>query len=123
MLGSDPGRTRSGRPRGEWYQRACSRPPGDPSWGPPVGLVVVQTFEATASGEPRTTLQPFAHLGFDVDDPAEEDAMADLGRAEGYLHCGAKKKPRSIGCLCALSNPDGMWWSSGSVRDKEAFGS
>ena len=53
MLGSDPGRTRSGRPRGEWYQRACSGPPGDPSWGPPVGLVVVQTFEATASGEPR----------------------------------------------------------------------
>jgi hypothetical protein len=53
VLGSDPGRTRSGRPRGEWYQRACSGPPGDPSWGPPVGLVVVQTFEAKASGEPR----------------------------------------------------------------------
>ena len=83
----------------------------------------MQTFEATASGEPRTTLQPFAHLGFDVDDPAKEGAMADLGRAEGYLHCGAKKKPRPIGCLCALSNPDGMWWSSGSVRDKEVFGS
>ena len=49
--------------------------------------------------------------------------MADLGRAEGCLHCGAKKKPRPIGYLCALTDPDGMWWSSVSVRDKEAFGS
>jgi len=34
------------------------------------------------------------------------DAMADLGRAESYRHCGAKKKPRPIGYLCALTDPD-----------------
>ena len=106
MLGSDPGRTRSGRPRGEWYQRACSRPPGDPSWGPPVGLVVVQTFEATASGEPRTTLRPFAHLGFDVDDPAEVDAAAEIGRASGCLHWEPANHPSPVGYLCALTDPD-----------------
>ena len=58
-----------------------------------------------------------------MESPAEADALADLGRAEGYLHCGAKKKPRPIGYLGALTDPDGMWWSSVSVRDKEAFGS
>lgn len=79
---SDPGLPRSGRPRREWYQRACSGPPGDPSQGPSVGLVVVQTFEAKASG-----------------------------------------KPRPIGYLCTLSDPDGMRWRSVSVRNKGAFGS
>ena len=48
-----------------------------------VGLVVVQSFEARASGEPQTTLSPFAHLGFDVDDPAEvervDGALAETG--------------------------------------------
>lgn len=51
-----------------------------------VGLVVVQSFEARASGEPQTTLSPFAHLGFDVDDPAEVDAAAEVGRSSGCLH-------------------------------------
>jgi hypothetical protein len=58
-----------------------------------------------------------------MESPAEADTLADLRRAEGYLNCGTKKKPRPIGYLCALTDPDGMWWISVSVRDKEAFGS
>ena len=50
--------------------------------GTTVGLVVVQTFEAKASG-----------------------------------------KPRPIGYLCTLRDPDGMRWCSVSVRNKGAFGS
>ena len=75
--------------------------------GTTVGLVVVQTFEAKASGEPQTTLSPFAHLGFDVDDPAEVDAAAEIGRASGCLHWEPANHPSPVGYLCALTDPDG----------------
>ena len=74
--------------------------------GTAVGLVVVQTFEAKASGEPQTTLSPFAHLGFDVDDPAEVDAAAEIGRASGCLHWEPANHPSPVGYLCALTDPD-----------------
>ena len=72
-----------------------------------VGLVVVQSFEARASGEPQTTLSPFAHLGFDVDDPAEVDAAAEVGRSSGCLHWAPERPPPPVGYLCALTDPDG----------------
>jgi lactoylglutathione lyase len=72
-----------------------------------VGLVMVQTFEARASGEPQTTLSPFAHLGFDVDDPTEVDAAAVLGRASGCVHLEPANHPPPVGYLCALTDPDG----------------
>ena len=72
-----------------------------------VGLVVVQSFEARASGEPQTTLSPFAHLGFDVDDPAEVDAAAEVGRSSGCLHWEPERHPPPVGYLCALTDPDG----------------
>ncbi len=65
---------------------------GEVAWladeGSEFGLVVVQSFEARDSGEPQTILSPFAHLGFDVDGPAEVEAIAEQGRAEGWLHRG-----------------------------------
>ena len=72
-----------------------------------VGLVMVQTFEARDSGEPQTILSPFAHLGFDVDTPAEVDATAEAGRSSGCLHWEPADHPPPVGYLCALTDPDG----------------
>jgi len=52
-------------------------------------------------------LTPFAHLGFDVDDPAEVDAIAERGRAAGCLHWEPADHPPPVGYLCALADPDG----------------
>jgi len=72
-----------------------------------VGLVMVQTFEARDSGEPQTTLSPFAHLGFDVKTPAEVDAAAETGRSSGCLRWEPVDHPPPVGYLCALGDPDG----------------
>ena len=73
----------------------------------PVGLVVVQTFEAREAGVPIPILTPFAHLGFYVDDPAEVDAAAVLGRASGCLHWEPANHPPPLGYVCGLTDPDG----------------
>ncbi len=73
----------------------------------PVGIVVVQTFVDRDAGVPLPTLTPFAHLGFDVDDPAEVDAAAERGRAAGCLHWEPTDHPPPVGYLCALVDPDG----------------
>jgi len=73
----------------------------------PVGIVVVQTFADRAAGVPVPVLTPFAHLGFDVDDPTEVDAVAEIGRAAGCLAWEPTDHPPPVGYLCALADPDG----------------
>ncbi len=72
-----------------------------------VGIVVVQTFEDRAAGEPLPILTPFAHLGFDVDTPGEVDQAAEMGRASGCLHWEPADHPPPVGYLCAMTDPDG----------------
>ena len=100
---------------------------GEVAWlaeeGSEFGLVVVQSFEARDLGEPQTILSPFAHLGFDVDGPAEVEAMAERGQPEGCLHWEAGQLPPPIGYLCALTDPDGNVVEFSFGQSQEAFGS
>ena len=88
----------------------------------PVGIVVVQSFADREAGVPIPVLTPFAHLGFDVDDPAEVDAIAERGRADGCLHWEPADHPPPVGYLCALVDPDGnvVEFSHGQSLDADA---
>ena len=72
-----------------------------------MGIVAVQTFADRDAGVPIPVLTPFAHLGFDVDTPAEVDATAEAGRSSGCLHWEPVDHPPPVGYLCALTDPDG----------------
>jgi catechol 2,3-dioxygenase-like lactoylglutathione lyase family enzyme len=88
----------------------------------PVGIVVVQSFADRDAGVPVPVLTPFAHLGFEVDDPAEVDAIAERGRAVGCLHWEPVDHPPPVGYLCALADPDGnvVEFSHGQGLDADA---
>ena len=53
------------------------------------------------------TLTPFAHIGIEVPERADIDAIAARGRDLGVLHWEPRQMPEHIGYICALEDPDG----------------
>jgi lactoylglutathione lyase len=63
---------------------------------------------ATARPDRRLpTLTPFAHIGIEVPERADVDAVAALGRERGCLRWEPRQMPEHIGYICALEDPDG----------------
>ncbi|MCU1457452.1 MAG: Glyoxalase/bleomycin resistance protein/dioxygenase [Actinomycetia bacterium] len=58
-------------------------------------------------GEKVTTLAPFAHIGIELPNREDVDAVADRARAVGALQWEPKDMPAHIGYICAVNDPDG----------------
>jgi lactoylglutathione lyase len=52
-------------------------------------------------------LFPFAHIGIELPNREDVDAMAERGREAGCLHWEARQMPPPVGYICALTDPDG----------------
>ncbi len=72
----------------------------------PFVLVLVEF--AADKGTAQGLLTPFGHLGIEVPDRADVDAMADRARAMGALHWEPRDvKGAQVGYVCAFKDPDG----------------
>lgn len=71
----------------------------------PMVLVLV-SFNQDKGGQ-LGLLTPFAHLGIEVPNRSDVDAMADLARERGVLHWEPRDMPPPVGYICALKDPDG----------------
>lgn len=58
-------------------------------------------------GNAPTTLGPFTHLGIEVPEREDIDAIADKARARGCLHWEPRQMWDPIGYICAVKDPDG----------------
>jgi len=58
-------------------------------------------------GEKVTTLAPFAHIGIELPNREDVDAVAERARAVGALQWEPKDMPAHIGYICAVNDPDG----------------
>ena len=77
-------------------------------------VLVLAEFPAPAGGDagqesrrPVPTLAPFAHIGIEVPERADVDAIAEKGRELGCLHWEPREMAEHIGYICALEDPDG----------------
>lgn len=71
----------------------------------PFVLVLSMVFKD--AGRPQPTMAPFAHIGIEVPQRADVDAIADRARADGCLVWEPRDMPAPIGYICALHDPDG----------------
>jgi catechol 2,3-dioxygenase-like lactoylglutathione lyase family enzyme len=60
-----------------------------------------------APGEKAPTLAPFAHIGIELPERADVDAVADRARARGALRWEPQDLAAHIGYVCAVDDPDG----------------
>jgi catechol 2,3-dioxygenase-like lactoylglutathione lyase family enzyme len=67
---------------------------------------VAQQFEIEP-GKPVRTLGPFAHIGIELPNKEDVDAMADRAREMGVLAWEPRQMPEHIGYICAARDPDG----------------
>ncbi|HWG75060.1 MAG TPA: VOC family protein [Acidimicrobiales bacterium] len=58
-------------------------------------------------GRPNPTLAPFAHIGIELPDKEDVDAVAERAREMGVLHWEPRQMPEHIGYICAATDPDG----------------
>ncbi|HPU40634.1 MAG TPA: VOC family protein [Microthrixaceae bacterium] len=58
-------------------------------------------------GEKVPTLAPFAHLGIELPNREDVDAVADRARAAGALRWEPMDMAAHIGYICAVNDPDG----------------
>lgn len=58
-------------------------------------------------GQKAPILTPFAHVGIELPNREDVDAMADKARAMGCLHWEPMQMPAHIGYICAALDPDG----------------
>ncbi|WP_250292326.1 VOC family protein [Frankia sp. CiP1_Cm_nod1] len=77
----------------------------DRQWQDPFVLVLAE-FNAER-GHRQPTMTPFAHIGIEVTQRAEIDAIADRARAAGCLHWEPQDLPDPVGYVCAVTDPDG----------------
>ncbi|MFM7536631.1 MAG: VOC family protein [Acidimicrobiales bacterium] len=70
-------------------------------------FVVVLVCFAAKAGTAQPHLRPFAHLGIELPDRADVDAMAERGRAAGCLAWEPVEIGPPVGYVCALADPDG----------------
>jgi lactoylglutathione lyase len=71
----------------------------------PFVLVLVMFHER--QGSPQPQLAPFAHLGIELPQRADVDAIAERGRTAGCLAWEPQDLPAPVGYVCALHDPDG----------------
>ncbi|SHN14906.1 VOC family protein [Cryptosporangium aurantiacum] len=58
-------------------------------------------------GRKATTLAPFAHLGIELPNREDVDAVAEKARAVGALEWEPRDMAAHIGYICAVKDPDG----------------
>jgi lactoylglutathione lyase len=75
----------------------------------PFILVLAQFFPETDpfAGSPIATLQPFAHLGIELPNKGDVDAMAERAKAADCLSMPPTMMPAPIGYITMLQDPDG----------------
>jgi lactoylglutathione lyase len=71
----------------------------------PFVLVLVEF--AKDKGKQQPQLSPFAHLGMEVPNRSDVDAIAERARGLGCLHWEPMDMPPPVGYICALKDPDG----------------
>ncbi|MBT0772445.1 VOC family protein [Kineosporia sp. J2-2] len=71
----------------------------------PMVLVLV-SFNKDKGGQ-LGLLTPFAHIGIEVPERSDVDAMAERARELGALHWEPRDMPDPVGYICALKDPDG----------------
>jgi lactoylglutathione lyase len=69
-------------------------------------VLVLVMFNRDA-GRAQPIMSPFAHIGIEVPERADVDALAERARAEGCLSWEPRDMPDPVGYICALSDPDG----------------
>jgi catechol 2,3-dioxygenase-like lactoylglutathione lyase family enzyme len=75
----------------------------------PFILVVAQFLPETDpfKAYPKEVLAPFAHLGIELPNRTDIDAVAERGRAAGCLAMAPTEMPPPVGYICTLRDPDG----------------
>lgn len=71
----------------------------------PFVLVLVDFNSKHGLAQPH--LRPFAHLGFEMPNRADVDAIAERGRLAGCLGQPPVEIRQPVGYVCTLSDPDG----------------
>ena len=69
-------------------------------------VLVLVSFNKDKGGE-LGLLHPFAHIGIEVPERADVDALAERAREMGRLHWEPRDMPGPVGYICALKDPDG----------------
>jgi catechol 2,3-dioxygenase-like lactoylglutathione lyase family enzyme len=92
----------------------------------PFVLVLSQMF-AVEPGRPTRTLGPFAHLGMELPNKADVDAIAERARRMGVLEWEPRQLAEHIGYVCAARDPDGnviefSWNQKVYARVQELWG-
>ena len=75
----------------------------------PFILVIAQFFPETDpfKDSPIATLAPFAHIGIEMTQRDEVDAIAARAKEDGILAMPPTDMPQPIGYICMVSDPDG----------------
>ncbi len=79
----------------------------------PFVLVIAEFIPEVAAnfgiepGKKVPTLAPFAHIGIELPNREDVDAVADRARAVGALQWEPRDMPAHIGYICAVNDPDG----------------
>jgi lactoylglutathione lyase len=78
-------------------------------------------------GWPTRTLGPFAHLGIELPNKADVDAIAERARTMGVLEWEPQQLAEHIGYICAARDPDGnvvefSWNQKVYARVQELWG-
>ena len=79
----------------------------------PFVLVIAEFIPEVAArfgrepGVPQATLAPFAHIGIELPNKEDVDAMADRAREMGVLMWEPTQMAAHIGYICAAKDPDG----------------
>jgi catechol 2,3-dioxygenase-like lactoylglutathione lyase family enzyme len=70
-------------------------------------IVVLVSQIADKPKGPQPMLAPFAHLGVEVPERDDIDAIAERGRGADCLVWEPQQLPPPVGYVCALRDPDG----------------
>jgi lactoylglutathione lyase len=69
-------------------------------------VLVLVDFNSAHGGE-LGLLTPFAHIGIEVPERSDVDAIAAKAEEMGCLHWTPRDMPGPVGYICALKDPDG----------------
>ena len=69
-------------------------------------VLVLVDFNSDHGGR-HAQLTPFAHIGIEVPNREDVDAIAAKARELGVLHWEPRQMPDPVGYICALKDPDG----------------
>ena len=79
-------------------------------------------------GQLVPTLAPFAHIGIELPNKEDVDAVAERAREMGVLQWEPRQMPAHIGYICSAKDPDGniiefSWNQQVYAKIKELWGS